>query len=305
MAAIVAFGNPVYDTITTPLVTTGGRVLSGCSTNACLVLSRLGHTTTLVGRVGPDYYERIQSDAERYNLNLDIELSDQTGGFQLIYDSRGDRTLDILGVAGPISSQPRSSLAHADAVIIGPIMQETSGDFIRHVAGQTKAPLFLDPQGLLRRIEADGRVEHYRDPIIDEIAPLCTVIKANELETRIITGLDPRQAGLEAAQRLHALGCKIAIVTLAEAGSIIYDGHQHYRIPAYETVASDPTGAGDTYMAGFIDSYLRDPNDLFSAGCSGSATSSIWIEHTGPDAAVVRDEVNRRRSIVIDQAERG
>jgi sugar/nucleoside kinase (ribokinase family) len=305
MAAIVAFGNPVYDMITTPLVTTGGRVLSGCSTNACLVLSRLGHTTTLVGRIGPDYYERIHSDAERYKLDLNIEQSDQTGGFQLVYDARGDRTLDVLGVAGPISSLPETALASADAVIIGPIMQETSSDLIHQIAAHTKAPLFLDPQGLLRRIESDGHVEHYRDAQIDLIAPLCTVIKANELETRIITGLDPREHGPEAAQRLHALGCKIAIVTLAEAGSIIYDGQKVYRIPAYSTVASDPTGAGDTYLAGFIDSYLHNPHDLFTAGCAGSATSSIWIEHTGPDALVSRNEVDHRRSTVINNAERG
>src|ERR1700712_3936626 len=62
---IVAFGNPVYDYIKTPSVTTGERVLSGCSTNACLALARLGHATMLVGRVGLDYYERFLADAER------------------------------------------------------------------------------------------------------------------------------------------------------------------------------------------------------------------------------------------------
>ena len=89
---IVAFGNPVYDYIKTPVVTTGERVLSGGSTNGCLALAKLGHTTALVGRVGPDYYNRFMSDVQRYGIAPYIQLCDETGGFSLIYDMRGDRT---------------------------------------------------------------------------------------------------------------------------------------------------------------------------------------------------------------------
>ena len=45
---IFSFGNPVYDYIQTPVVTTGERVLSGGSTNGCLALSRLGHAGGLL-----------------------------------------------------------------------------------------------------------------------------------------------------------------------------------------------------------------------------------------------------------------
>ena len=66
---IVAFGNPVYDYIKTPSVTTGTRVLSGCSTNGCLALARLGHATTLVGRIGADFHER---DPRWQGLRLEL-----------------------------------------------------------------------------------------------------------------------------------------------------------------------------------------------------------------------------------------
>src|SRR5690606_10422335 len=62
---IVAFGNPVYDYIKTPHITTGERVLSGGSTNSCLALTRLGRSTALVGRVGDDYAARFVDDARR------------------------------------------------------------------------------------------------------------------------------------------------------------------------------------------------------------------------------------------------
>jgi sugar/nucleoside kinase (ribokinase family) len=52
-------------------------------------------------------------------------------------------------------------------------------------------------------------------------------------------------------------------------------------------------------MAGFVYAYLRDPGDLYAAGCYGSATASIWIEHTGPDAPITVEEVERRASTLI------
>ncbi|RME19708.1 MAG: ribokinase, partial [Candidatus Zixiibacteriota bacterium] len=39
---ITAIGNPVYDYIKTQKVDTKKRILSGCSTNAALALSKLG-----------------------------------------------------------------------------------------------------------------------------------------------------------------------------------------------------------------------------------------------------------------------
>jgi sugar/nucleoside kinase (ribokinase family) len=300
MATIIAFGNPVYDDITTPTLTTGGRVLSGCSTNGCLALARLGHTTALVGTLGADFYARFQADLQRYGVQGYVEQAAETGGFRLIYDQRGDRTLDLLGVAAHISTVP-ARCAQADAIIIGPILQETPVALVERIRSISDAPLFLDPQGLMRRVGVNGRIEHYCDAAIARMAPLCYVVKANEVEARVLTGIDPREDAASSVRALKALGPQIAIVTLAEAGSIIDDGTRQWRIPAYATLAHDPTGAGDTYMAGFIHGQLQRPDDLFYAGCVGSATASIWIEHTGPDAPITLDEVIRRTDILLGQ----
>jgi sugar/nucleoside kinase (ribokinase family) len=173
-------------------------------------------------------------------------------------------------------------------------LQETPLSLIEEIQRVSSAPIFLDPQGMLRRIGADGRIEHYLPANMHNIVRRCKGIKANELETQVITGIDPREDIIGAAHALRALGCEIAIVTLAESGSFIDNGIQQIVIPAYATEARDPTGAGDTYMAGFIHAYLEDPNNLYRAGCSGSAVASIWIEHTGPDAPILPEEVMRR-----------
>ena len=183
---IVAFGNPVYDYIKTPSVTTGKRVLSGCSTNSCLALARLGYAATLVGRIGADFYDLFVSDTHQYGIASVMQRCDQTGGFGLIYDERGDRTLDVLGIAAPIVQVPAIT-GQADAIIIGPILQETSPELIEHIHTLSDAPLFLDPQGLLRRVGLHGRIEHFCPPEFERVAPLCRAIKANELEAEVIT----------------------------------------------------------------------------------------------------------------------
>lgn len=302
MALVYAFGNPVYDEIITPAIATEGRVLSGCSTNACLALTYLGHTTHLVGRIGGDYHDRFVADMCRFGVGATVSHSAQTGGFRLVYDQRGDRTLDVLGVAEPIGAIP-DDCAQAAALIIGPILQETSADLIARIAQQYRAPLFVDPQGLLRRIGADRRIEHFLPIEFPAIARVSHVVKANEVETKVITGIEPREDPTAAVRKLHEQGCAIAIVTLAEAGSWIDDGKRQYQIPAYKTDARDPTGAGDTYLAGFIHAYLNNPQDLFRAGCMGAATASIWIEHTGPDAPISLEEVQRRTARLLALSE--
>jgi sugar/nucleoside kinase (ribokinase family) len=256
----------------------------------------------LVGCVGSDYYGRFIADAQRYGIVPDVQVCEQTGGFSLIYDTRGNRTLDVLGVAASIDDVPHVC-GDAQAIIVGPILQETPARLIERISEETSAPLFLDPQGLLRRIGASGRIEHFCPPDLARIAPHCRVIKANELEAYVITNIDPRVDGLRAVRQLKKLGCNIAIVTLAEAGSLIDDGVRQYVIPAYATEVRDPTGAGDTYMAGFIHAYLRDPEDLYGAGCMGAATASLWIEHTGPDAPISLAEVERRAAALGAVAE--
>jgi sugar/nucleoside kinase (ribokinase family) len=126
------------------------------------------------------------------------------------------------------------------------------------------------------------------------IAAYSTIIKANEVETRVATGINPRQDPEGAVKALYQFGGNIAVVTLAEAGSIIYDGQRIYPIPPYTTQAIDPTGAGDTYAAGFMVKYLETPDDLIAVGRFASAVASVMVENTGPNFPLTRLEADRR-----------
>ena len=293
---ITAIGNPVYDYIKTHKVEPEGRVLSGCSTNALLALSKMGEQTRLVGAVGDDYKEQFIADLAKYGIKYEITPSKETGGFSLIYyDDFGNRTLDLLGRANDIDEINPDWYKDAKAVLIGPILGEVSFDNIKKIRKTFDGLFFCDPQGLIRGADEKGRIYHKKVDNIEDTLRVFNVVKPNELEGKILTGIDCRENPYEAAKIIHSWGPKIVIVTLAELGSVIYDGNEMIDIPPYGINLLDSTGAGDTYMAGFTFEYLKTNGDLRKAGCYASCTSSVMIENTGPDFSMTELMIRERQ----------
>lgn len=297
---ITAIGNPVFDYIKTPRVDTKERVLSGCATNAALALAKLGVRVRMVGAVGDDYRQATEEGLSKYNIEMELINSPESGGFSLIYyDDYGNRTLDLLGRAGDISPLKADWYADALAVLIGPILGEVSLADIGQIRRSFEGIMFCDPQGLLRSVDSHGRISHSKVAGIENVLGQFDIVKPNELEGKVLTGVDCRLDPYEAARIIKSWGPKIVIVTLAELGSVIYDGKDFIDIPAYQTDAVDATGCGDTYMAGFTFEYLKTEGDLRKAGCFASSTSSIMIENVGPDFPLTENDVRQRQEILL------
>jgi len=297
---ITAIGNPVYDYIKTKKIESDGRVLSGCSTNAALALAKLGEEVSLIGAIGDDYKTGFKKKLDSLNIKSEIISSKESGGFSLVYyDDFGNRTLDLLGRAANIGHIAQELYEDSSAVLIGPILGEVSFDEMRAIRRNFDGFFFCDPQGLLRNADETGRIYHEKVEGIEDILGLFTVVKPNELEGKVLTGVDCRKEPYKAARIIKSWGPEIVIVTLAEQGSVIYDGHDYIDIPPYEVDLIDSTGAGDTYMAGFTYEYLKT-GDLKKAGCFASCVSSIMIEQVGPDFVLIEDEVRRRQKTLLD-----
>lgn len=300
---ITAIGNPVYDYIKTQKIETDGRVLSGCATNAALVLSHLGQEVRLIGAIGEDFKEScLQKLSGRSIVPIMID-SKVTGGFSLVYyDDFGNRTLDILGRADNIQNLDTDIYSDSEAVLIGPILGEISFKLIKEIRRNFDGFLFCDPQGLLRQINKTGHITHEMPRGIEKTLSVFDVVKPNELEAQILTGIDCRQNPHQAAEIIKGWGPKIVIVTLAELGSVIYDGRKFIDIPPFGVDLVDATGAGDTYMAGFTFEYLRT-KDLWLAGCFASAVSSIMIEQVGPDFIMAEEQVRLRQKSLLENSD--
>ena len=71
-----------------------------------------------------------------------------------------------------------------------------------------------------------------------------------------------------------------AVFTMSGEGSTLYaKGDEHF-IPAVPVVLADPTGAGDSYRAGFLSAYTRGYPPLTCCKI-GTVTASFVVEHGG------------------------
>jgi len=300
---ITAIGNPVYDYIKTQKIETNGRVLSGCSTNAALVLSLLGQNVRLIGAIGRDFKESYLQKLSGRSIVPFIIDSEETGGFSLVYyDNFGNRTLNILGRADNIQYLDSNTYSDSEAILVAPILGEVSFDLIKEIRRNFDGFFFCDPQGLLRDTDKTGRIIHEKPKGIEDVLGAFDVVKPNELEAKILTGIDCRQNPHRAAKIIKSWGPKIVIVTLAELGSVIYDGRKFIDVPPFEVNLVDATGAGDTYMAGFTYEYLKT-NDIRTAGCFASSVSSIMIEQVGPDFIMTEKEIRSRQESLLKKSD--
>jgi len=293
---ISAIGNPVYDIIVTPYLNTGGRVLSGCSTNACITLSLLGRKCSISGCVGNDLKNKFILDLDHFGIGYEIQESKETGGFHLVYFESGDRKLNLLSIADPIKYFPEKYL-ESSYIVVGPILGEISLDLLRDIRSRSKAKMFLDPQGFVRRVQGDKAVR-VKNPQIRDVVENIDIVKPNEYEAQIMTGFDPYAEIDKVCETLYSWGPEIVIVTLGEHGSVIYNGSEMLKLPAYKTFAKDPTGAGDTYMGGFIFEHENNHKGLLNAGLFATCTSSIVVENIGPHFPIEEKEIRRRVEIL-------
>jgi sugar/nucleoside kinase (ribokinase family) len=292
---IAAIGNPVYDAIKTPFVKTEKRVLSGCSTNASIVCAQLTAESVLVGCIGEDLRTETEKILSGFGVNFVLYPSKETGGFDLDYDRSGNRELKILGKADPIKIIPQPIFS-ADVILFGPILQEIDPVLVELVSEGCESLLFCDPQGFLREPK-NGTIIHVFPEFFKEILPLFDIVKPNEPEAYVMTGKYASEHPKDVMETLYSYGPDICIATLAEKGSLIYDGSEVIEIPAFTTGANDPTGAGDTYAAGFTIEYLRSKN-LYESGVFASCTASLWVETIGPHIEITEEKVRERVRIL-------
>lgn len=106
--------------------------------------------------------------------------------------------------------------------------------------------------------------------------PLCDVALPNLDEGRMLTGYeDPRAI----TQALLDLGVPLVVLKMGSAGAVVASADEYISIPALSVRAKDPTGAGDTFDAGFAVATLegRSPADaaLFGAVAAAQVVKSL------------------------------
>lgn len=119
---------------------------------------------------------------------------------------------------------------------------------------------------------------------------LCDVIVGNDVEFGFMAG--DYDKGLEKARALVADGAGIAVYKMGENGAITITPEGEFQTGIYRTEALKPTGAGDSFMGGFV-SGLAEGMPLREAVLRGSAAAAMVVARVGCAPAMpTRDELD-------------
>jgi sugar/nucleoside kinase (ribokinase family) len=251
-----------------------------------MALSKLGLKVGVVTKGSAKDKDRLLRELKADKVAVYWKEGKTTAVFENTY-SRKDldsRSQEIKALGTPFLPQDvdgiRARLFH-----LGPL---TRRDFpvqlLKQLASMTKM-VSLDVQGMLRPSRV-GPVTHEPWAENKRWLEFVDILKADEREALIASG---EQDVKRAARVLAAFGPREVIITLGSRGSLIHTEDNLCRIPARiprKTV--DPTGCGDTYMAGYLYERLKGTAPEM-AGRFAAAMATLKLQGQGPFGGTVAD----------------
>jgi len=200
--------------------------------------------------------------------------------FELSYFNK-ERTLRLFRHSSKIGAgDVPADMIGFDGLHLGPVEHELDASLwdLRDSLGF----ISLDVQGLARVVDpktgqvtlATGLTEG-----VVRAAGVVDVIKFGEEEARNLLGDES-----EWDRSIKSLGMRrggTVLITLGPRGSLLFERGEVVKVPAYPSRPIDWTGAGDTFMAGFVYQRLLGRKPLFAA-MFGSALAASVIERPRP-----------------------
>ncbi len=107
---------------------------------------------------------------------------------------------------------------------------------------------------------------------------MCDIIVGNDVEFGFMAG--DYDKGLDKARELVAGGARIAVYKMGEKGAITITPDGEFQTGIYPTQALKPTGAGDSFMGGFI-AALAEGRPVRDAVLRGSASAAMVVARVG------------------------
>ena len=95
-------------------------------------------------------------------------------------------------------------------------------------------------------------VDRHREDFLSLIKNKLSILFANQSEIEALYKMNNRDALIECSKHI-----KVAICTLGKEGAILYNEEKYHEVKAYSADVIDTTGAGDSFAAGFLYSYIN------------------------------------------------
>lgn len=285
---IVVFGDVIDDVVVVPhgAIRTDTDTVSsirnrpgGSAANAAAWMASLGASTDFVGVVGIDDLERhttlLEKAGVRVHLTGDPQLP--TGAIVVIVEGEQRTMLTETGANAMMTPD-----AVGDELLNGAALLHFTGyslfsqpddTAIRRLIERSAAlgvQVSVDPgsAGFIR----DFGVKRFMDAVHG-----ASMIFPNLEEGRLLTGLREPEEVAEALLEQFRL---VALTLDTDGVLVARRGHPPTRFAATPTVIVDPTGAGDSFAAGFLAEWVRSGDEL-AAAQAGVAAGAIAVATIG------------------------
>jgi 2-dehydro-3-deoxygluconokinase len=237
--------------------------LAGAESNVAIGLSRLGHATAWVGRVGGDEFGALvlrQLRAEGVDVSHAVhDESRQTGLMFLEQRTSGVTRVDYrrAGSAGSALciDDLRAAVADAPSVLhltgITPALSETAAAAVRWAAESCAAAGAFISLDVNHRSRLWSR-ERAR-AALSALTATASLVIASEDELDLVTGGDSEDA---AAETLLNRGVQQVVVKRGAAGASAWTTEGRVDVPAVPVNVVDVIGAGDAFTAGYLSAHL-------------------------------------------------
>lgn len=272
--SICIVGTLAYDDIETPFGT-AKDALGGSALYIATSASYFSQSVGIVGVVGNDFSDDAMQFLASRNVDTSgVEVKPQgktfrwSGRYHFDLNQRDtlDTQLNVLAEFDPVIPEHMRSAPFVCLGNFDPALQ-------MKVLDQMTNPQFvlLDTMNFWMDIALDN---------LRAVLARVDCLIVNDSEARQLSG-DPNL--VRAARTIMAMGPHILVIKKGEHGALLFTGDGVFSAPAYPLESIyDPTGAGDTFMGGFVGSLARagEVNDrnLRRAVINGSAMASYCVE---------------------------
>ena len=251
----------------------------GDAMNESCVLAGMGRRVELVCGTGDDFAGQYLRDQAR-----------QKG-------VGTDRIQVVPGIQTPVANMfvaadgSRSSVSSLATLLEGyiPDPGDLQGVRVLSLASLFRAPLDQAEIvcGLVRAVHeagavvcADCKLPTFRQMKLEELGevlPMIDYFFPNETEAACYSG---KEDLFDMGETLLQRGFRHVIIKAGERGCLVFGDGKPYELPAIEVPVVDTTGAGDNFVAGFIDGLLRgfSVKECCRAGLEQAALS---VQHVG------------------------
>ena len=262
--------------------------MGGSSANIAAGICKLGGKSALVTRVSDDAVGRYcVQQLKNYGVNAD-HVTPVAGEFRnstAIYESRVEDHQSVIYRNGAADFQ--MDIADVEAV-----------DYAKYGALITAGTVFAaEPSraatfhafalakkaGVAIIFDVDYRPYSWpstqvASDVLSRAAAECDMIVGNDEEFGFMAGSIDK--GLAKARELSETSAAIVVYKMGPKGAITFADGAEIRTGIYPVEALKPTGAGDSFMAGFVTS-IADGHDLKTAILRGSACASVTVSKAG------------------------